>query len=83
MIDIELVKHLSNNHYIQFILFLSLLFGIIYKARNELKIMYQNIISEYDKLLNEIKERENTCKEELEIIKNDIIKLKIELNKLK
>lgn len=83
MIDIELVKHLSNSHYIQFILFLSLLFGIIYKARNELKIMYQNIISEYDKLLNEIKERENACKEELEIIKNDIIKLKIELNKLK
>jgi len=83
MIDIELVKHLSNNHYIQFILFLSLLSGIIYKARNELKILYQNIISEYDKLLNEIKERENSCKEELEIIKNDIIKLNIELNKLK
>jgi hypothetical protein len=67
---------------LQILMFLGSLIGIIVKSRNELKNMYNSIILEYTSLLETLKESENKCKEELDLVKSDIVKLKVKLAKL-
>lgn len=71
-----------NNDIFKNILLLSSILGIIIKSKSELKTMYKSIIKEYEILLNTLKESESKCKEELEEVKSDIIKLRIHIARL-